>query len=63
MILRAHRNTTDATKDWDYDEITLTIKLKAGDKVWVDYFNNEGHSWENEWKNDAYFTGLLLYKI
>ena len=60
MIFRGHRNATD---NWDYDEMTLTIKLKAGDKVWVDYYNVEGSAWKNDAKYSAYFTGLLLYKI
>ena len=49
--------------DMDYDEITLTIKLKAGDEVWVRYRNSAGSSWATSNKYDAYFTGSLLYKI
>ena len=46
----------------DYDEMTLAIKLKAGDQVWVKYLNDDGHNWQSAYKHSAYFVGLLLYK-
>ena len=46
----------------EYDAITLTIRLKAGDEVWVRYYNSYGKAWTFS-MNDAYFTGTLLYKI
>ena len=49
--------------DMDYDEITLTIKLKAGDEVCVSYANSAGNAWKTSYKYDSYFTGSLLYKI
>ena len=47
----------------DYDEITLTIKLQTGDKVWVRYWNHEGRFWTTANHYEASFIGLLLYKI
>ena len=50
-------------EDEDYDELTLTIKLKAGDEVSVRYHNKNGSRWKSYPSYTAYFTGLLLYKI
>ena len=50
-------------KEENYDEITLPIKLQSSDEIWIRYFNIHGKSWQNQWKSNAHFTGLLLYKI
>ena len=60
IIFRSYGNGTET---WDYDEMTVTIKLKVGDKVWVNYHNVGGYAWENNYKYATYFTGLLLYRI
>ena len=56
------------TTNHEQDEITLAIKLKAGDQIWVLYDNKGGIPYSkmpqtssNKW--EAYFTGSLLYKI
>ena len=44
----------------DDDQLTQSIKLSVGDEVSVSYHGNE---WINRNKQDAYFSGALLYII
>ena len=46
----------------DLGDLTLQIKLRAGDKVSVRYYNWDGSSWIGGVYQSA-FSGMLVYKL